>query len=105
FTQSVHVLFALQEALRELKETGGALTRHTHYKALTQRLMDGLAPSGGEILLESPAVYSSILTSYKIPRHTSYDRLHDRLTDDGFIIYAGQGQFSGTIFRIAVMGD
>jgi 2-aminoethylphosphonate-pyruvate transaminase len=35
----------------------------------------------------------------------SYPALHDRLKAEGFVIYAGQGQFDGAIFRIAVMGD
>ena len=34
----------------------------------------------------------------------SYQTLHDRLKQQGYIIYAGQGQLEGKIFRIANMG-
>jgi 2-aminoethylphosphonate-pyruvate transaminase len=31
--------------------------------------------------------------------------LHDALKADGFIIYAGQGNLSKSLFRISTMGD
>lgn len=31
--------------------------------------------------------------------------LHDALKADGFVIYAGQGDLSKTLFRISTMGD
>ena len=105
FTQAVQPLFALDEALDELREGGGWKARHAHYRALSEQVMSGLRGLGIEILLESPAAYSSILTSYKMPSGVTYERLHDHLKAAGFIIYAGQGQFNGAIFRIAVMGD
>ena len=49
--------------------------------------------------------FSSYLTSFLMPEGKSYDALHDNLKENGFTIYAGQGNFSGKIFRIAVMGD
>ena len=69
------------------------------------QVMGGLRDMGIAPLLESKEAYSSILTSYKMPSKVTYETLHDRLKDDGFVIYAGQGQFAGSIFRIAVMGD
>jgi 2-aminoethylphosphonate-pyruvate transaminase len=105
FTQAVQPMFALQEALKELEDQGGWKKRHAHYKALTGVVMNGLKEMGVEIMLESPEVYSSILTSYKMPAGKSYDALHDHLKAKGFVIYAGQGMWAGKIFRIAVMGD
>lgn len=105
FTQSVQAMFALQEALRELADGGGWEKRHAHYRTLTAHVMSGLAEMGIEILLESPKAYSSILTSYHLPPNMKYEALHDTLKQKGFVIYAGQGKFSGSIFRIAVMGD
>lgn len=105
FTQATHAMVALQEALAELSDQGGWTARHAHYRALTARALGGLADLGVEVLLESPAAYSSILTSYKMPAGVTYERLHDHLRREGFVIYAGQGQFQGAIFRIAVMGD
>jgi 2-aminoethylphosphonate-pyruvate transaminase len=105
FTQAVQPLFALQEALAELDDAGGWTARHARYRAITARVMRALVDLGVELLLESPDASSSILTAYRVPAHTTYEKLHDELKRDGFVIYAGQGQFSGSIFRIAVMGD
>jgi 2-aminoethylphosphonate-pyruvate transaminase len=105
FTQAVQSMVALQEALRELEDAGGWQKRREHYRSLTAQVMSGLAEMKIDILLESPKAYSSILTSYKMPSKMTYVALHDHLKDKGFVIYAGQGHFQGSIFRIAVMGD
>lgn len=104
FTQSVHAMFALDEALRELDDAGGWTKRHARYRAITERVATALRELGVEPLLE-PGASSAILTAYRVPSHTTYAKLHDDLKAAGFVIYAGQGHFSGSIFRIAVMGD
>lgn len=90
---------------RHLPESGGWRPRREHYRALSQRLRDGLASLGVEMLLEEPETSSAILTSFLQPPGVAYDQLHDRLKEAGFVIYAGQGNFFGEIFRIAVMGE
>jgi len=40
-----------------------------------------------------------------LPSGTSYAELHDELKNAGFVIYAGQGEFSEAVFRIANMGE
>jgi 2-aminoethylphosphonate-pyruvate transaminase len=47
---------------------------------------------------------SNTITSYYLPAGLSYQVLHDRLKERGYVIYAGQGQLEPTIFRIANMG-
>jgi 2-aminoethylphosphonate-pyruvate transaminase len=104
FTPAVHAYYALVEALREHAEQGGLSARHQHYAALAQRVCAGLAALGIEALI--PANESSVvLRAYRLPRGMSYGRLHDALKTDGFIIYAGQGDLSKTLFRISTMGD
>jgi 2-aminoethylphosphonate-pyruvate transaminase len=39
-----------------------------------------------------------------LPQAVSYETLHDALKADGFVIYAGQGNLSKTLFRISTMG-
>jgi 2-aminoethylphosphonate-pyruvate transaminase len=34
----------------------------------------------------------------------TYQSLHDRLKEQGYVIYAGQGQLQSQIFRVANMG-
>jgi 2-aminoethylphosphonate-pyruvate transaminase len=105
FTQAVQSLFALDEALAEFFEQGGAKARNQRYRSLTARFQSQLAESGISTFLDDPSCYSAMLTSYRLPKSASYTKLHDRMRAEGFIIYAGQGSFSGQMFRIAVMGD
>ena len=104
FTPSVHVLYALQEALREFEEEGGWQARHERYASLAAQVMQGLRELGVELFLEGPQVYSVVLASYRLPAAVSYEELHDHLKEVGFVIYAGQGAFDGKIFRISTMG-
>lgn len=105
FTQSVHVLYALQEALDELRDAGGWERRHQKYALLTKQVREGLYALGIQSFIEDVASYGTTLSSYRLPKGLTYDRLHDHLKNAGFIVYAGQGPFSGEMFRIAVMGD
>ncbi len=106
FTQSVHVVYALQEALRELDAQGGWKARHAEYARRAAVVRNALAAMKVEYFLDDGATASSsILTAFKVPAGKSYDRLHDDLKARGFVIYAGQGPYLGKMFRIAVMGD
>jgi hypothetical protein len=52
-----------------------------------------------------PAAESSVvLRAYKLSAEWSYGQLHDALKADGFVIYAGQGNLSKSLFRISTMG-
>ena len=48
---------------------------------------------------------SCVLNSFLLPEGISYEELHDKLKNAGFIIYAGQGGFAKSLFRISCMGD
>lgn len=105
FTQAVHVVYALQEALAELDDEGGWRARHANYARRSARVRGALRELGvTTFLAEGEGVYSSILTSFHQPAGVAYEALHDGLKDRGFVIYAGQGPYSGKMFRIAVMG-
>jgi 2-aminoethylphosphonate-pyruvate transaminase len=103
FTPAVHAYYALVEALREYDEEGGRVARYRHYAALAERVRNGLAGLRIESLLR-PEESSIVLRSYRLPHGISYARLHDALKADGFVIYAGQGRLSESLFRISVMG-
>lgn len=104
FTLPVQVAFALREALAELEEAGGCELRRRTYAARAARIAATLTGAGVETLLP-PADYSSVLWSWKLPAGQTYARLHDVLKEQGFVIYAGQGDLGAQIFRIAHMGD
>jgi len=104
FTPAVHVYYALVEALREFAEQGGRAARHRRYAALAEQVRSGLAERGIEALI--PAEESSVvLRAYRLPRGLTYTELHDALKAAGFVIYAGQGHLSKTLFRISTMGE
>jgi 2-aminoethylphosphonate-pyruvate transaminase len=104
FTPAVHVYYALVEALREHAEQGGRRGRHDRYAALCERVRAGFAGLGIETVL-APHESSVVLRSYRLPAGLGYAGLHDSLKAQGFVIYAGQGALSDTVFRISTMGN
>lgn len=102
FTPAVQVYYAFDEALNELLEEG-VMNRIQRYRKaaalIRQRLRDlGLKP------LLPPELQSNTITAYHLPPGLSYPTLHDRLKEQGYVIYAGQGQLESKIFRVANMG-
>ena len=77
--------------------------RYRHHAALAEQVRAGLAAIGIEGALP-PGQSSVVLRSYRLPAGLSYPRLHDELKAGGFVIYAGQGSLSETLFRISTMG-
>lgn len=105
FTQSVHCMYALEEALKELEDEGGWRARHATYARRASAVREALLELGVGYFLDDGATASSpILTAFTVPAWTTYDRLHDGLKERGFVIYAGQGPYAGKMFRVAVMG-
>ena len=103
FTPAVHVYYALVEALREYAESGGRRARHAHYAALAEQVRSGLAGLSIHPVI-APEESSVVLRAYGLPAGMTYTRLHDALKARGFVIYAGQGDLSKTLFRISTMG-
>lgn len=104
FTPSVHAYYALVEALREFAEQGGRSARHKHFAGLAEQARAGLAALGIDPVIP-PNHSSVVLRSYKLPAVITYTQLHDALKAAGFVIYAGQGDLSKTLFRISTMGN
>lgn len=104
FTQSVQVAFALQQALAELEVEGGWEQRRSIYRRRAGRIAVTLKGLGLKTLLP-PEEYSCVLWSWLLPKGLSYSDVHAALKAEGFVVYAGQGDFGRQIFRIAHMGD
>jgi 2-aminoethylphosphonate-pyruvate transaminase len=105
FTPSVQAMYALQEALHELDEAGGWHARHRHYRVLSNLLRDGMYERDVALLLDDPTHYGATLTSFRLPPGVRFQRLYERLKEEGFVIYPGQQTLTESIFRVAVMGD
>jgi 2-aminoethylphosphonate-pyruvate transaminase len=103
FTPAVHAYYAFVEALREFAEQGGRTARFERYAALAEQVRAGLGAIGIHPVI-APEQSSVVLRSYTLPARTTYAELHDALKAEGFVIYAGQGDLSKTLFRISTMG-
>lgn len=104
FTPAVQSLIALDVALRDLEAAGGWSGRGERYRSLMSRVRDGLAARGVEAMLP-PADNAASLTSFRLPDSHDFEGLFQPLSDADFVIYPGQRQLYGEIFRVAVMGD
>lgn len=102
FTPAVQLCYALDEALNELLEEGVA-NRHLRYKIASTLIRERLGKLGLKPVL--PLEHqSNTITAYYLPPNLTYRVLHDRLKEEGYVIYAGQGHLESKIFRIANMG-
>jgi 2-aminoethylphosphonate-pyruvate transaminase len=66
-------------------------------------IRQGLGQLGLKSVLP-PEYQSNTITSYYLPPGLAYRTLHDRLKEQGYVIYAGQGQLESKVFRVANMG-
>ena len=102
FTPAVQVYYAFEEALDELLEEGVA-NRINRYKKVSSMIRERLRALGIKPMLP-PDLQSNTITCFHMPAGLSYQTLHDRLKEQGYVIYAGQGPLEGKTFRIANMG-
>lgn len=102
FTPAVQVYYAFEEALDELLEEG-VTKRIARYKKASAMIRERLYQLGVKPLL-TPDLQSNTITCFHLPAGLTYETLHDRLKEQGYVIYAGQGPLEGKTFRIANMG-
>lgn len=102
FTPAVQLYYAFDEALNELLEEGLA-NRIGRYKRAAKLIRERLSALGLKPVLSADH-QSNTITAYYLPQGLTYQVLHDRLKERGYVIYAGQGQLERKIFRVANMG-
>ena len=103
FTQAVPLFLALDAALGELEAEGGWRRRRERYRFISHEIRSALKHVGVEPLLPDGET-SAVLSAFRLPPDDTYERIHDRLKSEGFVVYAGQARLRDTIFRIANMG-
>ncbi|HIF50347.1 MAG TPA: 2-aminoethylphosphonate aminotransferase [Thiotrichaceae bacterium] len=104
FTQSVQTFYALAEALDELKDKGGWEKRQQQYWKLMDIVRNGLDKLNIKAYFDKEDC-SCVLNAFQLPEGVNYQELHDKLKAVGFVIYAGQGGFEKSLFRISCMGE
>ncbi len=102
FTPAIQVMAALEAALDELdKETvAGRIERYT---TASMSIRDTMERLGLSCLLPND-IRSNTITCAHLPAGVTYQHIHDRMREKGFVIYGGQGHLSATAFRVANMG-
>lgn len=102
FTPAVQLYYALDEALNELLEEGVS-NRIQRYQRSAALIRTRMADLGVKPVL-SPDFRSNSISSFYLPAELTYQTLHDRVKEQGYVIYAGQGPLEAKIFRVANMG-
>ena len=102
FTPAVQLYYAFDEALNELLEEG-VPNRIARYRKAARTIRNYMRAMRLKFYLREP-LWSSTLTSFKLPEGVYYDHLHDLLRERGYVIYAGQAQLADSVFRVANMG-
>ena len=102
FTPAVQLYYAFDEALNELLEEGVA-KRIQRYKKMAMLIRERMAKMGIKSVLPSDR-QSNTITAYYLPDGLTYQSFHDRLKEQGYVVYAGQGNLENKIFRVANMG-
>lgn len=103
FTPDVQILYAFDEALKELLEEGLA-SRLRSYAQKCGLLEKGFMDLRLNFLIEKK-YRSHVLTALWTPASITYEKLHGALKKEGFVIYAGQSDLKGKIFRVSNLGD
>jgi 2-aminoethylphosphonate-pyruvate transaminase len=102
FTPAIQVVAALEAAVDELiEETVAARIRR--YRAAAERVRAAAEAIGLKRMLPKKLL-SNTITSFELPKDVTYQQVHDRMKEDGFVIYGGQGDLRKTAFRVANMG-
>ena len=104
FTPPVQTVYALKQAINELKEEGGVEKRFQRYSKLNQLLIKGVEKLGFEVITPKDSL-SNILFSINTPNNFNFKQVHDQLYKLGFTIYPGKVSAKNNYFRLATMGN
>jgi 2-aminoethylphosphonate-pyruvate transaminase len=102
FTPPVQTLYALKQAIYEIKKEG-VEKRYERYSKSWKTLIKFLKANNLKYLIEDK-YHSKIITSIYIPEGVNFNTMHDYFFEKGFTIYPGKVADFNT-FRIANIGD
>jgi 2-aminoethylphosphonate aminotransferase len=104
FTPPVQTMYALKQAIEDLKEEG-MHQRYARYTRSWETLIQGISRFGLKHIV-SPEHHSKLVTAIIEPKCDRYDftEMHDYFYEKGFTIYPGKLDELPT-FRVANIGD
>lgn len=103
FTPAIQVTAAFEAALDVLLEETVA-GRIARYGRASAAIRGHMADLGLDLLLPD-AWLSNTITCARLPVGVDYEQIHARMREDGFVLYAGQGDLAKIAFRVANMGQ
>ncbi len=104
FTPAVSTFFALETALDELAEQGGAVARRDTYRRRRLRIRRVLADLGFHSFTNTGRESSSISTM-RVPSFLDPSGLYDQMKERGFVIYKAKGVLAPDHIQVANMGE
>jgi len=102
FTPPVQTLYALKQAIIEIKKEG-VKNRYKRYSKSWKTLIKFLKENNLKYLVDDK-YHTKIITSIFIPNGVEFEDMHDYFYDRGFTIYPGKIEEFNT-FRVANIGD
>ena len=78
--------------------------RIRRYRHASKHIRATMADLGIELML-APELLSNTITCARLPAGVAYEQIWARLREDGFVIYAGQGDLKAEAFRVCNMGQ
>ena len=102
FTPPVQVLYALNQAIEELKKET-IKERYNRYAKSWETLIKGIKKLGLNHIVDKKN-HSKIITAIELPNEINFEDLHDFLFLNNITIYPGKIREQNT-FRIANIGD
>lgn len=106
YTPAVSLFYAMQEALRIVKEEGmEARIRRHHAGSASVRAAAGALGIEMFPQLDANSSYSNTVTAMKAPEGIDGNDIKAGMIKRGIIIAGGQARLSGKIFRIGSMGN
>ncbi len=102
-TPTVHLFFALEQALKNILNEGVA-NRFASLQRKAKRLRQGMRDLNLNFLLDQKKM-SSILTTVYVPSYINVSNLRERLREQSIIIYEGKGCFKGKVFQVGNIGE
>ncbi|MDV0446411.1 Serine-pyruvate aminotransferase [Methanosarcinaceae archaeon Ag5] len=106
YTPAVSLFYALQEALRMVKEEGIENRINRHY-LMTKAVRDSMTAIGIEMFptLNQYSAYSNTVSAMKAPAGVDGEEIKKALGKRGIVITGGQDHLKGKIFRVGSMGS
>ncbi|MGP8057379.1 MAG: pyridoxal-phosphate-dependent aminotransferase family protein [Nitrososphaerales archaeon] len=104
FTPALPLIYALDEALKELLEEG-LTNRVQRHDRMSASLYDGLAGLGLEPVAERSVRSKTVVASY-YPQGVEDAKFRKTLAQEkGIVVAGGFGPFAGKVFRVGCMGQ